>query len=200
MPFLFKKLAIPDLILVEPKKFPDDRGIFMETYKSSEFFRNGIREPFVQDNHSRSFRGVLRGLHYQKNPHAQGKLVQCHRGRIFDVAVDLRKGSPTFGQWIGVELSEENNLMLYIPPAFAHGFVALSETADVLYKCTNEYASESDRGIIWNDPDIGIQWPVKEPILSDKDRRHPLLRDADPDFEYPSCPPPGRGEIKREEK
>jgi len=168
----------------------------METYKHSDFASNGIREYFVQDNYSRSSRGVLRGLHYQRNPYAQGKLVQCLKGRIFDVAVDMRKGSPTFGKWAGVELSEENILMLYVPPAFAHGFIVLSETADVLYKCTKEYAPESDRGIIWNDPDINIQWPVKEPILSDKDKRHPLLKDVDNNFEYPSGPSHARGKSK----
>jgi dTDP-4-dehydrorhamnose 3,5-epimerase len=186
MPFLFKNLSIPDIILIEPKKFPDDRGFFMETYKHSDFSLNGISEYFMQDNYSRSAYGILRGLHYQRNPHSQGKLVQCLKGRIFDVAVDMRKGSPTFGNWVSVELSEENNLMLYVPPAFAHGFIVLSESADVLYKCTKEYAPDSDRGIIWNDPDIDIQWPVKEPILSDKDKRHPFLKDADIDFEYSS--------------
>ncbi len=199
MPFLFKNLAIPDIILIEPMKFPDDRGFFMETYKHSDFARNGIREYFVQDNYSRSSRGVLRGLHYQKNPYAQGKLVQCLKGRVFDAAVDMRKGSPAFGNWVSVELSEDNGLMLYVPPGFAHGFLVLSDTADVLYKCTSEYAPDSDRGIIWNDPDVHIRWPVQEPILSDKDKRHPLLRDADNSFEYPSgssseSPDPGGGE------
>jgi dTDP-4-dehydrorhamnose 3,5-epimerase len=196
MPFLFKNLTVPDIILIEPKKFPDDRGFFMETYKHSDFARNGIREYFVQDNYSRSSRGVLRGLHYQRNPDAQGKLVQCLKGRIFDVAVDIRKGSPTFGNWAGIELSEENNLMLYVPPAFAHGFIVLSEAADVLYKCTKEYAPDSDRGIIWNDPDIHIQWPVKEPVLADKDKRHPFLKDADNNFEYSSGPSHARGNSK----
>jgi len=188
MPFLFKNLAVPDIILIEPKKFSDDRGFFMETYKHSDFARNGVREYFVQDNYSRSSRGVLRGLHYQKNPYAQGKLVQCLKGRIFDAAVDIRKGSPAFGNWVGVELSEENSRMLYVPPGFAHGFLVLSDTADVLYKCTEEYSPDSDRGVIWNDPDIHIQWPVREPILSDKDKRHPFLRDADNNFVYPSGP------------
>ena len=196
MPFLFKRLAVQDIVLIEPKKFPDDRGFFMETYKHSDFARNGIREYFVQDNYSRSSRGVLRGLHYQSNPYAQGKLVQCLKGRIFDVAVDIRKSSPTFGNWVSAELSEENSLMLYVPPGFAHGFIVLSEAADVLYKCTKEYAPDSDRGIIWNDPDINIQWPVKEPILSDKDKRHPFLKDADNNFEYPSGPSHARGKSK----
>jgi dTDP-4-dehydrorhamnose 3,5-epimerase len=195
MPFLFKKLIIPEVILIEPKKFPDDRGFFMETYKHSEFARNGISEYFMQDNYSRSARGVLRGLHYQRDPNAQGKLVQCINGKIFDVAVDMRKGSPSFGQWVGAELSEENSLMLYIPPAFAHGFIVLSETANVLYKCTKEYAPESDGGIIWNDPDIQIRWPVNDPILSDKDKRHPFLKDSGNTFEYlPGSPNTGRQE------
>jgi dTDP-4-dehydrorhamnose 3,5-epimerase len=156
----------------------------METYKYSDFLRNGIQEHFVQDNYSRSVRDVLRGLHYQRNPHAQGKLIQCIRGKIFDVAVDIRKGSPTFMQWISTELSEENNRMFYVPPGFAHGFIVVSDIADVIYKCTKEYSPEDDRGIIWNDPDIQIRWPIQEPVLSEKDSRHPLLRDADNNFEY----------------
>jgi len=184
VPFAFRQLSIPEIILIEPRMYRDARGFFMETYKYSDFARTGIREHFVQDNYSRSSMGVLRGLHYQKNPNAQGKLVQCTKGRIFDVAVDIRKGSPTFRQWVSAELSEENNLMLYVPPAFAHGFVVLSESADVVYKCTREYAPEDDRGIIWNDPDLGILWPVKDPFLSEKDSRHQLLRDADNNFEY----------------
>jgi len=184
MPFLFKNLSIPGIILIEPKKYEDDRGFFMETYKYSDFARMGIKEHFVQDNYSRSTTGVLRGLHYQKNPNAQGKLVQCAKGRIFDVAVDIRKGSPTFRQWASAELAEENKMMLYVPSGFAHGFVVLSESADVIYKCTMEYAPQDDRGIIWDDPDLGIVWPVKDPILSEKDSRHPLLKDADNNFEY----------------
>ncbi|MFH1025198.1 MAG: dTDP-4-dehydrorhamnose 3,5-epimerase [Nitrospirota bacterium] len=184
MLFIFQPLDIPEIILIEPRRFVDTRGFFMETYKYSDFLRNGIQEHFVQDNYSRSVRGVLRGLHYQRNPHAQGKLVQCIRGKIFDVAVDIRKGSPTFMQWISTELSEENNRMFYVPPGFAHGFVVVSEIADVIYKCTKEYSPEDDRGIIWNDPDIQIQWPIQEPVLSEKDSRHPLLRDADNNFEF----------------
>jgi dTDP-4-dehydrorhamnose 3,5-epimerase len=184
MPFTFKKLDIPEIILIEPKIFPDGRGFFMETYKHSDFIRMGIQEHFVQDNFSRSQKGVLRGLHFQKNPNAQGKLVQCLKGNIFDVTVDIRQGSPSFGRWVGVELSEENKRMFYIPPSFAHGFVVLSETADVLYKCTKEYSPEDDRGIIWNDPDINIPWPVRDPILSEKDANFPLLKNADNNFEY----------------
>jgi dTDP-4-dehydrorhamnose 3,5-epimerase len=184
MPFLFQRLQIPEVILIEPSRFEDRRGSFMETYKYSDFSRSGISEHFVQDNYSRSVHGVLRGLHYQKNPHAQGKLVQCIKGKIFDVAVDIRNGSPTFKHWISAELSEENTSMFYIPPGFAHGFLVMSDNADVMYKCTGEYSPEHDRGIIWNDPDIRISWPIPEPLLSEKDLSHPLLRDADNNFSY----------------
>ena len=178
MPFKFRELAIPGVIVIEPEAFKDERGFFMETYTQSDFTKAGIKEIFVQDNHSKSSKNVLRGLHYQKGPHEQGKLVRCPRGRIFDVAVDIRKGSPTFGKWVGMELSEENRLMVYVPPAFAHGFVVLSEMAEVVYKCTQEYSPASKGGIIWNDPDINIAWPVKQPILLERDAGYPLLRDA----------------------
>lgn len=184
MPFAFNHVDIHGIILVEPRVFKDSRGSFMETYKYSDFVQAGIKEYLLQDNYSWSLKGVLRGLHYQKNPHAQGKLVLCVKGSIFDVAVDIRKGSPSYGKWVGIELCDENKRMLYIPPGFAHGFLALSESAGVLYKCTMEYSPESDRGIIWNDPDINIQWPLRNPILSEKDSRHPLLKDADNNFEY----------------
>lgn len=184
MDFHFKKLSIPDVILIEPEIFKDKRGFFMETYKYSDFAGFGIKEYFIQDNYSGSAKGVLRGLHYQNHPKAQGKLLRCIKGKIFDVAVDIRKGSPTYGSWVGIELSEKNNLMLYIPPAFAHGFVVLSSFAEVIYKCTEEYSSEDERGILWNDPDIGIKWPVKRPILSEKDRGLPLLKDAYNNFRY----------------
>jgi len=184
MPFTFRKLEIPEIILIKPEVFPDGRGFFMEIYKYSDFAQGGIKEDFVQDNFSRSARGVLRGLHFQKSPNAQGKLIQCLRGRIFDVAVDIRKSSPTFGRWVGTELTGKNKRILYIPPPFAHGFVVLSETADVVYKCTKEYSPQDDRGIIWNDPDINILWPLKEPVLSGKDAGHPLLKDADINFTY----------------
>ena len=179
MPFKFQSLEIPEIILVEPKVLKDDRGSFMETYKHSDFAAAGIKEYFVQDNHSRSSRNVLRGLHYQKAPAGQGKLVRCARGAIFDVAVDIRAASPTFGRWVSHELSEENGLMLYIPPDFAHGFLVLSDRADIIYKCTAEYSPSDERGIIWNDPQIKIAWPVKEPILSGKDALNPLLKDTD---------------------
>lgn len=186
MSFEFKRLEIPEIVLITPRVFNDARGFFMEVYKHSDFFRAGITGHFVQDNHSKSERNVLRGLHYQKNPKAQGKLVRCLKGRIFDVAVDIRKGSPTYGKWVSAELSEENSHMLYIPPAFAHGFLALSDTAEIIYKCTEEYAPQEDRGILWNDPALNISWPVKNPILSEKDRRLPLLSAADNNFEYPA--------------
>ncbi len=184
MPFKFTRLSIPEVVLIEPKVFRDERGFFVETYKYSEFAAAGIREYFVQDNHSKSSMGVLRGLHYQLNPKAQGKLLRCSRGKIFDVAVDVRKGSPNFGKWIGIELAEENHNMIYIPPGFAHGFLTLSDTAEVLYKCTEEYSPEHERGIAWNSPDINIDWPIKTPILSQKDLLYPALKDADNNFVY----------------
>jgi len=183
MPFTFELLQIPDVILIRPRVFPDARGFFLETYKYSDFAANGIPERFVQDNHSRSTRGVLRGLHFQNPPRAQGKLVRVVSGEIFDVAVDIRPGSATFGQWVGEDLSDENHHMLYIPPGFAHGFVVLSDVADVTYKVTAEYAPELDSGIIWNDPAIAIQWPVQVPILSAKDAALPSLLEADNRFE-----------------
>ncbi len=184
MPFHFERLEIPEIILIEPKIFKDTRGFFMETYKYSDFVSVDVKAHFVQDNYSRSSRGVLRGLHYQKEPDAQGKLVQCLQGKIFDVAADIRKGSPTFGRWVSAELSQENGRMLYVPPGFAHGFLVLSESADVIYKCTREYSPENDRGVIWNDPDLNIEWPLKNPFLSEKDGGHPLLKDIDNNFEY----------------
>jgi dTDP-4-dehydrorhamnose 3,5-epimerase len=182
MPFTFTELEIPEVILIEPKVFGDDRGFFLETYKHSDFLKAGIVEHFVQDNYSRSVKDVLRGLHYQKNPQAQGKLVQCVKGRIFDVAADIRKGSSSYGKWLGLELSEDNKQMLYIPAGFAHGFLVLSEFAEVMYKCTKEYSPEEDRGVIWNDPEINVAWPVADPILSEKDRAHPFLKHADNNF------------------
>lgn len=178
MPFSFKKLKIEDVILVTPKVFGDSRGFFMESYQKSAFEQNGIKDNFSQDNHSKSSKGVLRGLHYQKNPKAQAKLVRCSRGKILDVAVDIRKNSPTFGKWIGEILSEENKNMLYIPAGFAHGFVVLSDEAELLYKASNEYSPENDRGIRWNDPDINIEWGIDfEPLISEKDSKQPFLKD-----------------------
>ncbi|GFN23658.1 dTDP-4-dehydrorhamnose 3,5-epimerase [Thermanaeromonas sp. C210] len=184
MPFRFTRLEIPEVVLIEPVVFPDERGFFLEAYKYSEFAAFGITERFLQDNHSRSRKGVLRGLHYQNPPKAQGKLIRVVVGEIFDVAVDIRKGSPTYGRWVGVRLSSENKRMLYIPPGFAHGFCVLSEAAEVLYKTTEEYAPECEAGIIWNDPDIRISWPVENPVLSPKDARWPPLKDAVNGFTY----------------
>lgn len=184
MPFSFKRLEIPDVILIEPRVFEDARGLFMETYKYPEFKKAGIEHEFVQDNHSTSKKDVLRGLHYQLNPRAQGKLVRAARGSIHDVALDIRKGSPHYGKWVACVLSEENKKLLYVPPGFAHGFCVLTDTAEVIYKVTDIYSPEHNRGIIWNDPDIGIDWPVKEPILSSNDEKYPLLKDADNNFLY----------------
>jgi dTDP-4-dehydrorhamnose 3,5-epimerase len=173
MPFRFQRLEIPEVILIEPRVFQDTRGFFMETYKKSEFAAHGITEEFVQSNYSRSIHGTLRGLHYQKPPQAQGKLVMVLRGEVFDVAVDIRKNSPTCGRWVSATLSGQNHHMLYIPVGFAHGFCVLSEEADFLYFVTAEYNPELDAGIIWNDPTIAINWPVREPLLSPKDARLP---------------------------
>ena len=184
MGFIFKKLRIPEVILVETQSFSDDRGFFLENFKMSSFVSNGINTKFVQDNFSRSVKGVLRGLHYQKNLKAQAKLVSTLRGEIFDVAVDIRKNSPTFGQWVGEILSDQNHKSLYIPEGFAHGFCVLSEEADVFYKVNNEYSPENERGIIWNDSQINIVWPIGEPILDKKDSKLPILENADIDFIY----------------
>lgn len=185
MPFDFERLEIPDLILLKPKCFEDSRGYFMETYKKSEFESAGINQDFVQDNHSFSRRSVLRGLHYQLNPDAQGKLVRCTRGEIFDVAVDIRKGSPHFGEWVGVRLSEGNMKMLFVPEGFAHGFLVTGSSAHVLYKTTREYSPEREAGVIWNDPEIDVDWPLeREPIISDKDSELPTLKEAENNFTY----------------
>jgi dTDP-4-dehydrorhamnose 3,5-epimerase len=178
VPFLFETRPIPGLILITPRVFEDERGLFFEWYKESDFTNAGIRERFVQDNHSVSRRGVLRGLHYQKAPHAQGKLVRCTYGRVWDAAVDIRADSPARGRWFGTELSAENRKILYIPPGFAHGFLTLSETAEFCYKVSAEYAPEADTGIRWNDGDIGIEWPLQESeiIVSEKDASLPFLR------------------------
>ena len=180
MPFEFEKLEIEGLILVKPKFFGDNRGFFMESYKKSEFVQNGIDCEFVQDNHSKSTKGVLRGLHYQINPKAQAKLVRCIKGKIFDIAVDLRPNSKTFGKWLKEELSEENNHMLFIPEGFAHGFVVLSDEAELLYKTSAEFSPEHDRGVLWCDNDINIDWEIDfEPILSEKDKIQPRFSEID---------------------
>lgn len=175
------KTDIPDVMIFEPKVFDDDRGFFFESFSQKVFEEAvGRKVEFVQDNHSKSSKGVLRGLHYQLEPHAQGKLVRCVAGEVFDVAVDIRKSSPTFGKWVGVNLSAENKRQLWIPEGFAHGFMVLSETAEFVYKTTNYYHPESDRGLMWNDSDIGIVWPTQRDILlSDKDSRQMQLRNAD---------------------
>jgi dTDP-4-dehydrorhamnose 3,5-epimerase len=184
MTFKFIRLGVQDVISIEPCVFEDERGFFAEIYKLSEFEKMDINYRFVQDNHSMSKRGVLRGLHYQINPKPQGKLIRVIKGKIFDVSVDIRKGSPYYGKWVGVILSGENRHMLWVPPGFAHGFVALEDNTEVLYKTTQEYAPELDRGIIWNDSDIGIDWPVKEPLISPKDERLPSFKDAENNFMY----------------
>ena len=169
--------AIPDVVVIEPAVFADSRGWFMESFNQQRFHAElaklGLPVPraFVQDNHSFSHKGVLRGLHYQLPPNPQGKLVRVVRGAVFDVAVDIRKGSPTFGQWVGEELSEDNHRQLWVPPGFAHGFVVLSDAAEFLYKTTDYYAPQFERCIMWNDPTLDIDWPTQLPILSDKDSK-----------------------------
>jgi dTDP-4-dehydrorhamnose 3,5-epimerase len=172
------------VILVETQRFIDARGFFAETYKRSSFSERGIPDLFVQDNYSHSVRGVLRGLHYQKYPKAQAKLVRVIGGEIFDVAVDIRRGSPSYGRWVSAVLSATKGEMLYVPVGFAHGFCVLSDEADVAYKVTEEYAPEVERGIMWNDPDLAIPWPVRTPILSPEDAALPWLREADNDFVF----------------
>ena len=184
MPFTFKRLSIPDVILVEPQSFSDDRGFFFESFKESDFFSNGIDKKFVQDNFSHSVNGVIRGLHFQKAPKAQAKLVTVLKGKIFDVAVDIRKNSPTYGKWVSEILSGNTHNLLYVPEGFAHGFCVISDEADVLYKVSNEYSQEHERSIIWNDPKLDIQWPIKKPIISNKDNKLSLLENLDNDFVY----------------
>jgi dTDP-4-dehydrorhamnose 3,5-epimerase len=166
------KSPIDGLIIIEPKVFRDSRGLFYEVYSESRYKEHGVSARFVQDNHSVSEKGVLRGLHYQVSP-GQDKLVRVVRGEIFDVAVDIRKGSPTYGKWWGLSLSEVNNLQLYIPVGFAHGFCVLSDSAEVLYKCSDYYSPQNERGIIWNDSDLAIDWPIENPMLSEKDIEYP---------------------------
>lgn len=175
----FVPTEIPDVIVIEPQVFGDARGFFCETYHQQKYADAGLKVTFVQDNHSRSSRGVLRGLHYQiRQP--QGKLLSVMAGEIFDVAVDLRRSSATFGRWVGVNLSAESHRLMYVPPGFAHGFLVLSETADVCYKCTDLYAPEHERTLLWNDPAVGIRWPLTgEPQLSDKDRQGLPLAEAE---------------------
>ena len=177
----FLSTEIKQVLIIEPKVYEDDRGFFMETFRANLLADNGINYQFLQDNHSGSKKNILRGLHYQIR-HPQGKLVRAIRGEIFDVAVDLRRSSVTFGQWVGVTLSEVNKKMLWIPPGFAHGYYVLSDWAEIVYKATDYYAPESDRSIVWNDPDIAINWPIPsctEPLLSEKDRLGKRLKEAE---------------------
>ena len=176
------RLSIPDVLLIEPKVFGDARGFFYESFNEERFrAETGVDLHFVQDNHSRSTKGVLRGLHYQLPPHTQGKLVRAVRGAVFDVAVDIRKSSPTFGQWVGAELSEDNHRQLWVPPGFAHGFVVLSESADFLYKTTDYYSASHERCIAWDDETVGVDWPLFDapPQLSQKDQMGKLLIEAE---------------------
>ena len=168
--------ALPGVLIIEPKVFGDARGFFIETFQLERYREIGITQPFVQDNHSRSPHGVLRGLHYQKT-RPQGKLVRVSRGAVYDVAVDVDPKSPTFGRYVGVELSDDNHRQIWIPPGYAHGFCVLSALADFEYKCTDLYFPEDEGGGIWNDPDVAIPWPISAPRLSDKDTRNPTLRD-----------------------
>lgn len=172
---------LPGVILLEPKRHGDSRGFFLETYREDIFKEAGIDLPFVQDNHSRSKRGILRGLHYQLIQ-PQGKLVRVASGQVFDVAVDVRTGSPNFGRWFGEILDEENMRMMYVPPGFAHGFVVLSESADFIYKCTDYYHPPSEQGIAWNDPEIGIEWPITDVRLSEKDKNNTLLKNQSQEY------------------
>lgn len=180
------KTNLDGVVIVEPNVFGDHRGWFMETYNETNLLEAGINIKFVQDNQSFSAaKGTLRGLHYQLDPKAQTKLVRCTRGAIYDVAVDIRKGSPTYGQWFGIELTEQNKKQLLIPKGFAHGFMTLTENVEVQYKVDELYAPECDRGIIWNDPTIGIKWPMDiDPILSGKDEKATVLKDAENNFSY----------------
>ena len=182
MSFRFEKTKIEGVFIIEPQKFGDNRGYFMETYNESEFSKAGLNYKFVQDNQSKSKAGVLRGLHFQKT-HPQAKLVRVLEGEVFDVAVDLRKDSKTYGKWVGVVLSAENNKQFMIPRGFAHGFLVLSETATFAYKCDDFYHPEDEGGIMWNDENVGIKWPeVKEVLLSEKDKKHPTLKESKVEF------------------
>ena len=176
MPFTFKKMEIPDVILISPKVFEDERGFFIETYKYDDFKKFGLSERFIQDNYSRSAKkGTLRGLHYQIEPKAQSKVIRVVRGSILDVAVDIRPGSTTYGKWVAATLSAGNREMMYVPKGFAHGFCTLEDDTEIIYKCNEVYSPEHERVIVWNDPAIGIEWPVADPILSERDKGWPLF-------------------------
>jgi len=184
MPFTFEKLDIPDVILITPRIFEDERGSFHESYKASDFADQGISTNFKQDNHSVSKKGVLRGLHFQMPPKTQGKLVRVISGSLFDVVVDIRKGSPTYGKHVSVVLSAENNKILWVPAGFAHGVLALSDNTELLYKCTEEYSVDHERTIKWDDPELGIEWPLDNPVLGEKDKNKPTLSEFESPFVY----------------
>jgi dTDP-4-dehydrorhamnose 3,5-epimerase len=186
--FTVTKSPLPGLLAIEPKVFSDDRGFFMEFYNRDSFAELGIKGPFIQDNHSRSSRGTVRGLHYQINPSPMGKLVKCIKGKIFDVGVDVRQGSPTFGKWYGETLTGDNHKMLYLPPGFAHGFLSLEDDTDVIYACTGVYTPKDERAILWNDPEIGIKWPLElvggKALVSGKDEKNPRLKEAETNYSF----------------
>ncbi len=182
MPFEFQKTELDGVVIATPRMFPDERGEFAELYQYSAFAKGGIDAKFVQVNYSRSKKNVVRALHYQLPPHAQGKLVQAAHGSVFDVAVDIRKNSITYGKWAGVTLTSKERNMLYIPQGFAHGFCALEEDTELVYYCTDEYSPEHERGVVWNDPEIGIVWPVEAPLMSERDRTYPTLTQAENTF------------------
>ena len=176
------KTKIKGLLIVEPQVFGDERGFFLETYNQEKYKEAGIKYDFVQDNLSKSAKGVLRGLHYQVNPYAQGKLIQVIQGAVLDVAVDIRFGSPTFGQHVSVELNEKNKKQFWVPPGFAHGFISLENNTIFSYKCAGLYSPESERGIAWNDSDLNIDWKIKNPTVSEKDGKNKLFKDIEKDF------------------
>jgi dTDP-4-dehydrorhamnose 3,5-epimerase len=182
MPFEFQPTELEGVVIVTPRMFPDERGEFAELYQHTAFATGGIDAQFVQVNYSKSKKNVVRALHYQLPPKAQGKLVQAAHGSVFDVAVDIRKNSPTYGKWVGVTLTAKERNMLYIPQGFAHGFCALEEDTELVYYCTEEYSPENERGVLWNDPAIGITWPVADPILSERDATYPTLEQAENTF------------------
>ena len=184
-----RETGLPGVLLIEPRVFRDHRGFFLESYREERYREHGIGGRFVQDNHSRSARHILRGLHAQVR-HPQGKLVRCIEGAIFDVAVDIRRGSPRFGRWVGRELSAESFHQLWVPEGFAHGFCVLTESAQVEYKCTEVYRPDDELTVVWNDPEIGIDWPVDEPVLSEKDRDAPTLARLSADGRLPVYPSP----------
>lgn len=175
----FTKTKLEGVVIIEPDVFGDNRGFFMESWNKKKMLEAGLDYDFVQDNHSKStVKGTLRGIHFQKGDIAQAKLVRCVKGSVLDVAVDLRRNSPTFKQWVGVELSEENKKQLLIPRGFGHGFVTLTDDVEFLYKADNYYAPEADAGVRWNDPEIGVEWGIENPVLSEKDKKNPFLKDC----------------------